>query len=78
VSRPAIGNADVIDNLRVSPWGVRHSQASTRSLNRPGSLNRLISGTLSVALGGWLLGESFLSHIQTSMSDVLRVPSDSP
>jgi hypothetical protein len=47
VSRPAIGNADVIDDLRVSPWGVRHSQASTRSLNRPRSLN----GALSIALG---------------------------
>jgi hypothetical protein len=26
---------------------------------------------------GWLLGESFFSHIQTSMSEMLRVPSDS-
>jgi hypothetical protein len=78
VSRPPIGKGDVMEERRVSPWGVRHSHGSTRSLHCPGLLKRLISGSLSNTLSSWLLGESFFSHIQTPMSEMLRVPSDSP
>jgi hypothetical protein len=59
----------------VSPCGVRHSHGSMR---HPSSLNILINGTISVALVGQLLGESYFSHIQTSMSEMFSVPSDSP
>jgi hypothetical protein len=49
-----------------------------RSFNHPGSLKRLMRGGLLDMLTGQLLGESFFSHIQTSMSEMLRVPSNSP
>jgi hypothetical protein len=73
---PLIGKGDVMDDLRVSPWGVRHSRGSTRLLHCPGSLKRLISGSLSDTLSGQLLGRSFFNHIQT-LSEMLRVLSDS-
>jgi hypothetical protein len=77
MSRPPLGKGNMMDNLKVSPWGVRHSCELTRSIHRPGLLNRLINGALSDALSDQLLGESFFSHIQTSMSEMFRVPSDS-
>jgi hypothetical protein len=43
----------------------------------PGSLKRLMSGCLIDALISWLLEETFFSHIQTSMSEIFRVPSNS-
>jgi hypothetical protein len=78
VSHPQIRKGDVMEDLRVSPCRVRHSRGSTRSLHHPGSLNRLINCALSIALVGRLLGERFFSHIQTSMSEMFSVPSDSP
>jgi hypothetical protein len=67
-----------MDYQRVSPWGVRHSCGSTRSLHCPGSLKRLISSGLNDVLSGWLLGETLFNHTQTSMSEMLRVLSNSP
>jgi hypothetical protein len=78
VSRPAIRKGDVTEPLRFSACGVKHSRGSTRPPHQPGSLKRLIRDAHSVALGGRLFGESLFSHIQTSMSDVLSVPSNSP
>jgi hypothetical protein len=78
VSCPAIGKGDVTEALRVSACRVKHSHGSTTRLHRPGSLKRLINDTHSVALVCRLFGESFFSHIQTSVLDVLSVPSDSP
>jgi hypothetical protein len=77
VSRPLIVKGDVMEDQRVSPWGVRHSWGSTRSLHHPGLLKRLISGGLNDVQSGPLLGESFFSHIQTSMSEMLRALSNS-
>jgi hypothetical protein len=77
VLRPPIGKGDMMEDLRVSPCGVRHSLGSMRSLHHPGSLNRLMNRGLNNALTGWLLGESFFSYIQTLMSEMLRVQSDS-
>jgi hypothetical protein len=78
VLHPPIGKGDVMEDLRVSPCGMRHSLRSMRSFNHPGSLKRLMRGGLLDMLTGQLLGESFFSHIQTSMSEMLRVPSNSP
>jgi hypothetical protein len=78
VSHPPIGKGNVMEALRVSPCGVRHSRGLTGSLHCPNSLKRLINSGLSVALVSRLLAESFFSHIQISISEMLRVPSDSP
>jgi hypothetical protein len=45
-------------------------------LHHSGLLKRLINGTLSDVLTGWLLGESLFSHIQTLMSEMLSVLSN--
>jgi hypothetical protein len=78
VSRPPIGKGNVMEDWRVSPWGVRHSCGLTRLLHCPTSLKRLISRGLNDVPSGRLLGESFFSHIQTSMSEMLSVLFDSP
>jgi hypothetical protein len=78
VSQPPIGKGNVMEDLRVSPCGVRHSLGSMRSFDYPGSLKKLMSGGLINTLISQLWGESLFRHIQTSVSERLKFPSDSP
>jgi hypothetical protein len=47
VSRPPIGKGNVMEDWRVSPWGMRHSRGSTGLLHHPGLLKRLMRGGLN-------------------------------